>query len=94
MAAFPDFNDVLKSTFAANETWEATANCWIIGYLRYDESQGSYDTNITQNGNIIASCYSASGILYTPVCFPLKSGISIKTSEKGTFEIRAYACES
>lgn len=94
MVAFPDFNNVLKSTFDVNETWEATANCWIIGYLRYDESQGSYDTNIIRNNDIIASCYSTSGSLYTSVCFPLKSGTSIRTSEAGTFAIRAYACES
>lgn len=86
----PNFENVIKLSFSANETWTATEDCWVMGHLKYASSQGGYDTNITCNGKFIASCYDSTSNAYSPVCIPLKKGTTIITGTYGGYVMRAY----
>lgn len=86
----PNFENVIKLSFSADETWTATEDCWVMGYLIYASSQGGHDTNITCNGKIIASCYNSASNAYSPVCIPLKKGTTIITGVSGGYVMQAY----
>ena len=88
----PDYSRVIKASFTTSETWTATEDCWVMGVLLYDPSQGSTDTAIFANSTnkYLASAYSNTGRSYCSVCIPLKAGAAIRTSSKGEFVLTAF----
>ena len=69
-------------TFATQqgETWTATENCWITGYIRYDPLLGYNNPSLEIEGILVCTAYSQSGgFMLCGCCVPVKKGQQVKT---------------
>lgn len=90
----PNFNKIIKASFSAGETWTATEDCYVLGAMKYDPSQGQYDTTLLFGSKIIASCYGGGTngfTVYSPVSILLKKGAAIRTGTKGDYSM-VFVC--
>lgn len=95
MAAFIDTSTLLHSITTQNDSWQATKDCWVTGFMgRTSVSDGDAVLYI-DNVEILrcgASSTVAGGSISYNVCIPLKAGQTVKTRvDYGRYSLNCYA---
>ena len=86
---FPDFSNVQKSGFTAEETYVAQCDGWLTGLIIFNSTQGG-GSAVYVNNNVICSVYSGSPTATIGVLTPVEKGSTIKTNSYGTYSNLKY----
>ena len=82
-------------TFSANaNSWTATEDCYICGYLYYTASMGNNNSYVTINAVPVAHAYIKIGGTYYDaigtVCAPVRKGQTVLVSSSDYSSIKCY----
>ena len=90
--AMPDYsNDAVLHTFSVGDSWTASEDCAIIGYMRYYSSQSDNNSAMYVNGIMIGVAYTNGANTYVPVYAFVSAGDVITTNANGQYNgIKAY----
>lgn len=81
---FPNYTDVLKNGFSISESYTATKNCYVVGYMVYTANT-SGGTAISVDGTIVASIHSTSVTSTISVCVPVEKDSVVHTNPNGNY---------
>ena len=86
---FIDFNETVNIIAEAKTTWQASKNCWMVGYLI--SVSASY-TKVFLDGMPVAHVPgSSTNQQSTSFCIPVMKGQIVETGNSGTYNIVFYA---
>lgn len=88
---FINFNESLNVITETGNTWTATQNCWMIGYITSVSTTGS---KISLDGMPVVQVQGTSSDPQgTSFCIPVKKGQPVETGRSGSYKIVFYGME-
>lgn len=84
---FIDTDTLITTIKQSNFSWEATANCWLIGLI---QANGQSAAKVLINGVQVAQEFVAAVSSNSMICIPVMQGQLVTTHTHGTYDLNVY----